>query len=131
MRLAVFAVLLLAVTLPAADKKRKAPKPPDIEVLECTAQRASGKVSVDGRVRNTSVKVIRGLILVFDFMADGRAVITTQKGAVDEEALQPGQEAPFRMELVDPVRAVEVQVNAVDEQARDLRVAKAGPFPIE
>ena len=114
-----------------AQKKKKTPKPPDIEVVAITAHRIPGKVALDGSVKNTSAKTIRGLVLVFDFMADGRAVITTQKGAVEEESLDPGKEAAFRVELVDPVRAVEVAVQAVDHQARDLRVAKGGPFPIE
>jgi hypothetical protein len=64
-------------------------------------------------------------------MASGRAVITTQKIALDDEILEQGKESVFRVQTNDPVRAVEFQINAVDGSGRDLRVAKAGPFAIE
>ncbi|MEX2262261.1 MAG: hypothetical protein WD696_09935 [Bryobacteraceae bacterium] len=123
----------LAVCLSGADKprKKKSPKPPDIEVIESVAYRTDGEIALDGRIRNSGEKPIRGLVLVFDFMAPGRAVVTSQKGAIDEELLAPGDESVFRMKLNDPVRAVEYKISAVDGQGRDLSVAKAGPFFIE
>lgn len=124
-----FFIFVLCLT--AAEKKRKPAKPPEIEVIEATARRAEGKIALDGRVRNTSAKPLRGLILLFDFMAPGRAVITTKKGPVEDESLEPGQESVFRMELTDPVRAVEFQIAAVEENERDLRIANPGPFAIE
>lgn len=124
----VILVVALAVTSIAAEKKRK---PPDIEVLEASGRRGESKVSVDGRVRNTGEKPIKGLTLLFDFMAPGRQVVTTQKAAIDEEILEPGKEAAFHMELNAPPRSVEFQINATDGTGRELRVAKPGPFPIE
>ncbi|MGH9722528.1 MAG: hypothetical protein ACRD8O_20140 [Bryobacteraceae bacterium] len=130
-----FGLLILIVigAVPGAPQARKGktPKPPDLEVVECSAHRSDGKIAVDGRVRNSGARPIRGLVLIFDFIATGRAVITTQKGSVDEEVLEPGKESVFRMALTDPVRAVEIRVNAVDRNGRELNVAKAGPFPIE
>ena len=124
----VILVVALAVTSIAAEKKRK---PPDIEVLEASGRRGESKVSVDGRVRNTGEKPIKELTLLFDFMAPGRQVVTTQKAAIDEEILEPGKEAAFHMELNAPPRSVEFQINATDGSGRELRVAKPGPFPIE
>jgi hypothetical protein len=124
----VILVVALAVTSIAAEKKRK---PPDIEVLEASGRRGESKVSVDGRVRNTGEKPIKELTLLFDFMAPGRQVVTTQKAAIDEEILEPGKEAAFHMELNAPPRSVEFQINAADGSGRELRVAKPGPFPIE
>ena len=126
--LRVILVVALAVASAAADKKKK---PPDVEVMEASAHRGEVKVSVDGRVRNSSEKPIKQLMLVFDFMAPGKQVITTQKGAIDEELLAPRQEAVFHMELNAPPRSVEFQINASDGSGRELRVAKSGPFPIE
>ncbi len=123
-------LLVLALSVLGAEKK-KAPKPPDVEVLEATAHRTEGRISLEGRVRNSGLKPIQGLVLVFDFMAPGRQVITTQKGGVDEEVLDVNGEASFHMQLNEPPRAVQFQINAVDEAGRDLRVAKPGPFPIE
>lgn len=129
-RLLLLAVVL-AAAISAADKKKKQPKPPEVVVIETTAHRTEGRVMVDGRVKNNSEKRIEGLVLLFDFLAPGRAVITTQKGPIDEEVLDPGKEAVFRVELNDPVRAVEVQLGAVDRNSRDLRVGNPGPFAIE
>jgi hypothetical protein len=121
-------VVLTTLCVTGAEKKRK---PPDVEVLEATGRRSEGSVAIEGRVRNTGEKPIKGMILLFDFMASGRAVITTQKIALDDEILEQGKESVFRVQTNDPVRAVEFQINAVDGSGRDLRVAKAGPFAIE
>ena len=124
-------VLCLAWVAPGADRKKKAPKPPDLEVVEASAHRNGDKIALEGRIRNTGEKPIRGLVLIFDFLAPGSQVITTQKGPIDEELLEMGKEAVFRMELNEPPRAVEFQIQAVDGGSRDLRVIKGGPFPIE
>jgi hypothetical protein len=120
--------LALAVGLIAAEKKRK---PPEVQILEASAHRGESNISVDGRLRNSGEKPIKELTLLFDFMAPGRQVITTQKGAIDEEVLEPGAEAAFHMELNAPPRSVEFQINAEDGSGRDLRVANPGPFTIE
>jgi len=122
-------ILALATGSPAADKKP--PKPPDIEVLSASAHRGERKVSLEGRVRNTGEKPIKKLTLLFNFMAPGKQVITTQKGEVDEELLGRGEEASFHMELNDPPRSVEFSIDAADGANRDLRVGNPGPFPIE
>jgi hypothetical protein len=131
MRRFVISLLGLALCLSANPKKRKQAKPPDIEVMESTGRRLEGIVALDGRVRNTSGKPIGGLTLIFDFIAPGKLVITTQKTSIDEEVLDPGKESVFRVQLTDPVRAVKYQLSAVDADGRDLRVANAGPFVIE
>lgn len=132
MRRSLLLVLLLALALSGAEKqRRKGPKPPDIQIVEVTGHRAQGVIGIDGTVRNTGQKPIKGLVLLFDFMAPGRQVVTTQKGALDQELLEPGSEAVFRMALNEPPRAVEFQINAVDGSSRELRVANPGPFVIE
>jgi len=126
--LQVILLLSLAIASTAAEKKKK---PPDVEVVEASAHRGDVTVTVDGRVRNSGEKPIKKLMLLFDFMAPGRQVVTTQKGAIDEELLAPGQEAAFHVELNAPPRSVEFQINAADGSGRELRVAKGGPFSIE
>ena len=125
---AITAIVLTAGRSNAADKKKK---PPDVQIVEASAHRGESKVSLDGRLRNSSEKPIKALMLLFDFMAPGRQVVTTQKAPIDEELLEPGKEAAFHMELNDPPRSVEFQINAADGSGRELRVAGAGPFPIE
>ena len=126
--LRVILALTLVVASVAAEKKKK---PPDLEVLEATAHRGESKVSVDGRVRNSGEKPIKELTLLFDFQSPEKQVVATEKGAIDEEVLQPGQEAAFHMEANAPPGSVAFQINAADGAGRDLRVAKSGPFPIE
>jgi hypothetical protein len=64
-------------------------------------------------------------------MSPGKQVVATEKGTIDEEVLQPGQEAAFHMEANTPPGSVAFQIGAADGFGRELRVAKAGPFPIE
>jgi hypothetical protein len=126
-------LLALACFLPAAERKRKEPpyRGPEVEILEAKAFRTEGMVKIDVRVKNCGVRPIEGLVLLFDFMAPGKAVITTQKIEADEEVLEPGEQSLFLVQLNDPVRAVHFQLQAIDSSARDLRVAKPGPYHIE
>jgi hypothetical protein len=86
---------------------------------------------VDGRVRNSGEKPIKELTLLFNFLAPGDEAIATEKGAIDEELLEPGAVAPFHMEANAPPRAVKFQIDAQDGSGRELRLAHAGPFTIE
>lgn len=127
-RIALPGLLVAAASLRAADKKKKALA---VEILEARAQRGERKVALDGRIRNAGERPIEGLVLVFDFFADGRQPLVTQKAPIDDEILSEGQEAVFRMELNAPPRAVEFRINAEDKSRRELDVMKAGPYPIE
>ncbi len=127
------ALLALASLLFGAGQKRNQPKlkPPEVVVLDASARRVDGRVALDGRLKNAGERPAQGLILLFDFMAPGRQVITTKRGPIDEELLAPGQEAEFHAHIVDPVRAVEFRIAAEDASGRDIKVQRPGPFPIE
>jgi hypothetical protein len=129
------AVLLSAVLLCAAltllAKKEKKPKPPEVEVVSVVARRSPEGMELDGRVKNTGLKPIIKMRLVFDFFADERVPLTTQSAEIDEALLEPGDEATFRFAVKDIPRAVAYQVSAVDGNKRELEVAKGGPFTIE
>jgi len=92
---------------------------------------------VDGRVRNSGEKPIKQLMLVFDFMAPGKQVITTQKGAIDEELLAPGQEAvsngaqrPAPLGRVPDQRLRRLRPRAACSQVRPIphRIIRVPPF---
>ena len=119
---------ILVLSLAGADTKKK---PPDVQVVECTARRGNGNISFDGRVRNTGERTLNELVLLFDFLSSDNVLLTTLKGPVDEEGLQPGRESTFHLISDEPPRAVRYRLNAVDGSGRDLRVANAGPFAIE
>jgi hypothetical protein len=134
--LAALSLFVLLVTGAAAQRQNRqartrAPKPPDLEVVEASAHRSEGKISLDGRVRNSGLKPLERLVLIFDLLNASRGVVTTQKAPAEEGLLEPGQESVFRVELNDPVRAVEFRLGATDRNGIDLRVANAGPFIIE
>jgi len=114
------------------QKKGKDSKPPEVQLLEASARRQEGIISVDARVKNCGEKPIKALQLILDFVAsDHKQVITTKRGGIDAEMLDPGEEAEFHAQLEDQVRATEFQVNFEDGNGKYLRTEKTGPFPIE
>jgi hypothetical protein len=112
----------------AQDKKKK---PPDVQVLETKGRREEGKFNLDGRVRVTAEKPLRGLVLIFDFISPEHAVISSQKTTVDEDTMKNGQEGSYHVETRDSARAVQYKIRAFDIGERELRVANDGPFVIE
>ena len=128
---AVAALLILASLLYPQTRKRKSPKPPDLQILKVEVHRTDSGISIDGKIRNTGEKPLAGVVLLIDFLAPGKEVLTTKNGPVESELLAPGDEADFRLQINDQNRAVHIRFNAEDKDKRDLRVENAGPFTIE
>jgi len=128
MKRAVLLLAIVVVSLSGADKKKK---PPEVTVVECKARRANGKLTFDGKVRDTGEKPIRGLVLLIDFLSTDNELLTTLNGPVEEKLLETGKESSFHFDADEPPRAIRYRLNAVDQGGRDLRVANAGPFAIE
>jgi hypothetical protein len=93
--------------------------------------REAAKISVDGKVRVTGEKPLRGLVIVFDFRSPEKEVVTSQKAIIDEDTLEAGREGVFHSEMADSARAVRYTVRAFDMHEKELRVANPGPFPVE
>jgi hypothetical protein len=124
--------ILLFAVLAFGQKKGKEAKPPEVELLEATAHRQEGNVIVDAKVKNVGDKPIKSLQLIIDFVApDHKQVITTKRGGIEAEMLNPGEEADFRAQIEDPSRATEFQMSFEDGNGKYLRAEKTGPFPIE
>jgi hypothetical protein len=119
--------LLLAALLPVVAQKKAA----DVAVVECKARRDGANITVDGKVTITGEKVLRGLVMVFDFRSPEKAVITSQKTVVDDGTMEKGKEGVFHAEMVDSVRAVSYVIRAFDIHDKELHISNAGPFPIE
>ncbi len=112
----------------AAQKKRQLA----IQVIEAVAHRThEGIITLDGRVRNTGVRGIEGLVIVFDFMAPGGAVISSQRFETGDDVLEAGKDAFFQAQINDHVRAVKFRLSAVDRSGRNLHVTRPGPYLIE
>src|ERR1035437_1120812 len=71
MRVSTIALLFLALF---AAAQQKAKKPADVQILETKAVREAAKISVDGKVRVTGEKPLRGLVIVFDFRSPEKEV---------------------------------------------------------
>jgi len=128
MRVRAIAFALVTVLAVAQQKPKK---PADVRVLETTARREESKIMLDGKVRVTGEKPLRGLVMVFDFRSPEREVVTAQKTTVDEATLENGQEGAYHVEMADAARAVTYTVRAFDIHDKELRVGNPGPFPIE
>ncbi|MEO8128646.1 MAG: hypothetical protein ABJF23_25105 [Bryobacteraceae bacterium] len=123
------------LALPVAafgQKKGKAGKQPEVELLEAAAHRQEGIISIDARVKNCGEKPIKSLQIIIDFVApDHKQVITTKRGAIEAEVLEPGEEADFHARIEDPSRATEFRINFEDGGDKYLRGMNTGPFPID
>src|SRR5664279_3793091 len=129
MRLSTIAILCLAVF--AAPAQQKSKKPADVQILETKAVRDGDKIKVDGKVRVTGEKSLRGLVLVFDFRSPEKEVVTSQKAVIDEDTMEVGRESVFHSEMADSARAVRYTIRAFDNHEKELRVANPGPYPVE
>ncbi len=122
-------LLLAAASLcvQAADNKKK---PPDIQIVEINAVRDSDQVSLDGRIRVTSLKPMKKLVISFEFLADGKKIVSTKQMRADEERLLPGDETTFNVQTECPPKAFEFRITASSNGGVQLTVENPGPFPI-
>jgi hypothetical protein len=125
------ALLLILGSLCFGLQKKGKPRSPEVLVLEVTCRRMDGDFVLDGRVQVQSEKPLRGLHLLIDFHGTDKQVLQTKRGEVNSDTLDPGTESEFHMRVADNPRAVFYSLRAEDRNRRDLRIEKAGPFPIE
>jgi hypothetical protein len=129
MRRVLLVALTIGLLLPAQNKKTKQP---ELEILQIQVRRINDElIGVDGSVRNSGLKPIAGLRLVFEFFAPGKQSITIQKGSTEPDQLAVKDVAEFHLQLRAPARAVQVTVQSEDESGRELRTANTGPFAVE
>ena len=114
-----------------AQKKNAEKKGPEVHLLEATAQVEEQRINIDGRVRNTGEKPIRKLNFILEMLDSDRKVLTRQQGRIDEDVLDPGDEALFRAQIAWHARAVSFRLEFEDGGGRELMAANTGPFPIE
>jgi hypothetical protein len=126
-----FLVAALAACSLLAFAPQKQKKSPDVEIVETKAVRADGNITVDGRVKVTAEKPLRGLVIFFDFRSPEKEVVTSQKTVIDDASMEPGKEGAFHNDLRDPVRAVNYTIRAFDGHEKELRVDNPGPYIVE
>jgi hypothetical protein len=127
MKFLCLASLLLCLCPLAPAQKRG-----DVQIVEVKARRVEeGRISVDGRVRITADKPVKGLVLVFDFISTDGDPLTSQKVEVDDDVLKRGEESAFHAATNNPPGAIRFRLRAFDGADRELRVGNPGPFIIE
>ncbi len=128
-------LLLFAVVLcPLAGVGARQPQPAPrqrVEVLKLEAGRESGRILIDGAVKNTGQRRLPALTLVFDLLDSDGNVMSRLRGPIEDEVLEPAAESEFHFYVSDHVRAVLVRVSAVSGRGMDVEVVNGGPFPLD
>jgi hypothetical protein len=129
-------IVLLGLWLAAAvvgdspKRKAKEEKPPEIVLTKIAVTRDASVVRVDGLVKNTAGKAVRGVVLYFEFLdSDGRMITRKSITVIDDE-LEDGETEEFMAQTPNPPRAIRIRLDAEDSQGRYLRVDRPGPYPI-
>jgi hypothetical protein len=123
-------VLVCAFGTLAADKKQKA-KPAVVELQDFKIVLEGKQISIDGTIHNRGERTIEKLVLSFHFFDTDRQPVSTLKMDVDEESIDPGEDAEIHAAAHEPPRAISVEVTAADRGERDLKVINPGPYQIE
>jgi len=116
---------------PLAGAKKSQAKGPEVILVDATAKVEDARVNLDGHVRNVTDKPIRRLTVVYELLDSDRKVLTRQKGSIDDESLDPGDEAPFSAQMHYHARGVFYRLEFEDGSEKELRAEKTGPFPLE
>ncbi len=132
MRKVLLCLLLSALLLPAADKKGKSKKEPDVTLLDFLARRENGLILIDGVVRvNKVLQPLNGMRVKFELFAPGRRLISQQESVISDELLEEGDEVPFYLQCRDHVRAVHIRVSFRSKKRMYLNLENPGPYGIE
>jgi hypothetical protein len=123
--------LWAALAAPAPQNKKRPPRVADVQVVRLTTVRQEGVIAYDGTVKITGDKPVSGLVLIFEFLATTKALLSMQKIEVVEGALRPGEEHSFQFQGNDVPRAVSFRVSAQDNRGRDLSLSGEGPYTLD
>ena len=124
-------LILAGLGFPQSKKPLKKPKPADAIILKPVVRLGDGVVTLDGSVRNSSEKPFKAIVLHIDFLGLNKELLTTWRGPIESELLEPTQEAEFHLQVKAPLRAVSVRFKAMDADGHDLRLDNDGPHVID
>ncbi len=88
-------------------------------------------IGVEGTVRNCGKHPEHRLQLVFTVLAPSGEEVSRQRGFVDSDPFEPGEEVDVHWQMKDQARAVEVRVWAQDGKGRIVDINNPGPYTIE
>ena len=130
---ALLAALLMAAGSAAAQKgkKKKERGAPDLAVTRLKIQREGDHIVLEGKIKNVSLKSLRGMVLFFEFLEFDGKMISRMTTGVSEDDVPPGEEGEFTTQTPDQVRAVSVRLDGEDGRGQYLVLDKPGPYTIE
>ena len=103
-------VLVLLAVFAFAAPAQKSKKAPDVEVLEAKVRRAEEKVRVDGKVRITGEKPLKGLVLEFAFLSADGEILASERAEVSDEMLKHDDEPVFHAETLNPPGSINCRI---------------------
>jgi hypothetical protein len=103
----------------------------DIEIVRLSTRRQQGVITYEGVLKLTADRRIPGLRLIFEFFATTKALLSMQKIVIEEGSLEPGEGHRFEVQGDDVPRAVSFRVSAEQVNGLELRLAGAGPYPLD
>src|SRR5271166_3849858 len=118
-------VVLCALATVSADKKQKA-KPAVVELQDLKVVIEGQQLNIDGTVHNRGERTIEKLVLAFHFFDTDHQPVSTLKLDVDDETIDPGEDAGIHAAAHEPQRAISVEVTAADRGEKDLKVINPG-----
>lgn len=127
MRVALACALVMPWLLAAQERRR----PAELTATEFRARRDGGLIHIDGLLTNTGGRRAERVILVLEFLAPGRQVVSERESALDEDPIEPGGEAVVTLETPFQARVVEIRLAARDRSGREIKVLRPGPYRIE
>jgi hypothetical protein len=132
MRNLLICLLLMAILLPAADKKGKSEKPPEVTLLSFQARRVDNNIEIDGVVRIDKIeKPLTDLQLKLALFAPNEELMSKQDIVISEEPVEQGDEVPFYVACRDHARTVHLMVELRSKNRMFLRLENPGPYPLE
>ncbi len=132
MRKVLVCLLLMATLLPAAGRKGKSHKEPDLTLVDFGARRENGLILIDGVVRvNKVVEPLIGMRAKFELFAPGKRLLSEQESVISQEVLEEGDEVPFYLQCRDHVKAVHIWVSFRSKKRMYLNLENPGPYGIE
>ena len=124
-------VCLLLAMLAMAAPAQKQKKPANVTVLDAKGHRTEDKVMLDGKVRVTDEKGLKGLVLEFSFLSASGDVLTSERANLSDDTLGKDEEPSFHAETLNPPGSIRFRIKAFDSADRELSIANGGPFTIE
>jgi hypothetical protein len=110
---------------------REKPKPAKVELKDVKITLDGPHVNIDGIVHNAGERSIEKLVLSFHFFDTDHQPVTTLKLDVEDESIDPGEDAEIHAAANEPPRSISVEVTATAHGEKELTVINPGPYQIE